>query len=67
MDTSRLSCYHAFVCNVLLNAVFIFGMPGAPKMGVDGAALATNLSRLILLAGCFFVLFGQMGEEYHSE
>ena len=45
----------AFLCNILLNAVFIFGLLGAPKMGVAGVALATSLSRLILLAGCFFV------------
>jgi len=45
----------AFVCNVLLNAVFIFGLLGAPKMGVAGVALATSLSRLILLAGCFLL------------
>ena len=43
----------AFVLNILLNAVFIFGLFGAPKMGVAGVALATMLSRLIELIGCF--------------
>lgn len=30
--------------NICLNAVFIFGLLGAPKMGVAGAALATSIS-----------------------
>ncbi len=45
----------AFVCNIALNAVFIFGLLGAPKMGVAGVALGTTLSRLILLGGCFLI------------
>ena len=45
----------AFVLNIILNAVFIFGLFGAPKMGVAGVALATMLSRVIELIGCFVV------------
>lgn len=45
----------AFSLNILLNAVFIFGLFGAPKMGAPGVALATSISRLIELAGCFIV------------
>lgn len=45
----------AFVLNILLNAVFIFGLFGAPKMGVAGVALATMLSRVAELIGCFVV------------
>lgn len=33
--------------NVLMNAVFIFGLLGMPAMGVRGAALATFLSRCL--------------------
>lgn len=45
----------AFTLNVILNAVFIFGLFGAPKMGAAGVALATTLSRLIELLACFVV------------
>ncbi|MBR1909771.1 MAG: MATE family efflux transporter, partial [Lachnospiraceae bacterium] len=45
----------ALVCNVTLNAVFIFGLFGAPRLGVVGVAIATASSRLIQLLGCVFV------------
>lgn len=45
----------AFSLNIVLNAVFIFGLFGAPKLGVVGVAAATSISRLIELAGCFIV------------
>ena len=35
----------AFTLNILLNAVFIFGLFGAPKLGAAGVALATTISR----------------------
>ena len=35
----------AFTLNILLNAVFIFGLFGAPKLGAPGVALATSISR----------------------
>lgn len=39
----------AVVINIVLNAVFIFGLFGAPAMGANGAALATLISRVIEL------------------
>lgn len=45
----------AFTLNIFLNAVFIFGLFGAPKLGVAGVALATALSRFIELIGCIIV------------
>ena len=45
----------AFSLNILLNAVFIFGLFGAPKLGAKGVALATSLSRLIETALVFLV------------
>lgn len=45
----------AFSLNILLNAVFIFGLFGAPKLGAKGVAIATALSRIAELLGCFVV------------
>ncbi len=45
----------AFVLNILLNAVFIFGLFGAPKLGAMGVAIATSVSRLLELALCVIV------------
>lgn len=45
----------AFGLNVILNAVFIFGLFGAPKLGVLGVAIATAVSRLTELAACIIV------------
>lgn len=45
----------AFTLNILLNGIFIFGLFGAPKMGASGVALATSVSRVVELAGCFIV------------
>lgn len=47
----------AFSLNIFLNAVFIFGLFGAPRLGAKGVAIATSLSRLIELALCFAVSF----------
>ena len=47
----------AFSMNIFLNAVFIFGLFGAPMLGAKGVAIATSLSRLIELALCFVVSF----------
>ncbi len=38
--------------NVFLNAVFIFGLFGVPKMGVIGVAIATVISRIVELIIC---------------
>lgn len=37
----------SMVSNTILNWVFIFGKLGAPAMGVEGAALATLISRML--------------------
>ncbi len=42
----------AFVLNVILNATFIFGLFGMPKLGATGVAIATALSRLVELVAC---------------
>ena len=45
----------AVVLNIALNAVFIFGLLGAPRMQARGAALATTLARVIELGLCLTV------------
>ena len=45
----------AFTLNVLLNAVFIFGLFGAPKLGAAGVALATSIARAVQLGLCAVV------------
>lgn len=47
----------AFSLNIFLNAVFIFGLFGAPKLGATGVAIATSLSRLVELILCFVISF----------
>lgn len=44
-----------FFLNIGLNAVFIFGLFGAPKMGAIGVGIATAASRVIELIGCVIV------------
>ena len=38
--------------NIGLNAVFIYGLLGAPKLGVVGVALATSISRIVQFFIC---------------
>ena len=45
--------------NVVLNAVLIFGLLGAPAMGIEGAALATTISRGVELCICTVHFTGQ--------
>lgn len=42
----------ALLLNIFLNAVFIFGLFGAPQMGVFGVALATLIARSVELLFC---------------
>ena len=51
----------AVVVNIALNAVFIFGLLGAPAMGVRGAALATVCARVLELAWC---VLGSRGPDF---
>lgn len=50
----------AFALNILLNAVFIFGLFGAPKLGAAGVALATSISRALELLLC--ILYSQKSD-----
>lgn len=46
-----------FFLNIALNAVFIFGLFGCRKMGIEGVALATSVSTAVSLAGCLIISF----------
>lgn len=48
----------AVLLNIGLNAVFIFGLLGAPRMQARGAALATAISRIVEIALCIGVSTG---------
>lgn len=45
------------ILNIVLNAVFIFGLFGLPAMCVQGAALATLISRVIEFLWAVFISF----------
>lgn len=57
----------AFVLNVILNATFIFGLFGMPKLGATGVAIATALSRLVELVACFIVSFLSKNVKLHPK
>ena len=47
----------AFFVNIFLNAVFIFGLFGMPKLGAAGVAIATSSSRVLELIGCMMISY----------
>ena len=49
----------AVLMNIILNAVFIFGLLGVPRMQANGAALATTISRMAELALCVGISRGR--------
>ena len=69
----------SFVSNIFLNYILIFGKLGCPELGIQGAALATSLSRFIemailLLASfkkedyyCFLNKYGMLSKENRKE
>lgn len=46
----------AALVNVLLDPILIFGLLGAPALGLQGAALATLITRALMLLVAFYIL-----------
>ena len=46
----------ASVLNIILDPLFIFGLLGFPKLGIEGAAVATVISRAIACFACLYFL-----------
>ena len=64
MENPKLGLYMlsaSMLTNTFLNWVFIFGNLGAPRMGVDGAAVATLISRCVELA----IMFAHIARSRH--
>ncbi len=49
----------ALLTNTVLNYIMIFGKLGFPALGVNGAALATSIARLLEMGLILFVVFGR--------
>ncbi len=56
--SAMISC-GAVMMNIVLNAVFIFGLCGVPAMGAQGAALATVIARVLELGICIGICTGK--------
>ncbi len=64
VEVVRVTLYAALcslIANIGLNYVFIFGKLGFPAMGVQGAAIATVLARLIEMGLVVYYLFRVQG------
>jgi len=64
VGNTRLSMYITIlsnVVNIVLNYLLIYGKFGFPEMGIDGAGLATLISRLIMPLALFMAIYKNDG------
>jgi len=55
----------ALILNIIFNAVFIFGLFGAPKLGILGVALATVIARAVEFTICVIDNFIPKAIHFH--
>ncbi len=56
----------SLIANVILNAIFIFGLFGLEPMGIRGAALATLIARILeLVIVWFYATFKNKAVQFH--
>lgn len=57
VKTTAVISIGTVILNIIFNAVFIYGWFGLPNMGVEGAAAATVVARIIEFAACIALMF----------
>lgn len=60
IGNTKIAMYITIACNILniiLNYLLIYGKIGFPALGVEGAVIATLISRILMAAGMIFVIF----------
>lgn len=71
MGRTKISMYMTLVglvCNVFLNWVLIYGHLGLAAMGIEGAALATGISRTIMCISIIgFIFYDKKVRELYAE